>query len=119
MEQAVRPAGVDDESRLNLHGFTLALAAKSRAAGVHFDAVQSSLIEILDAESLRKSIAHHLMYTLGKDSTAASQRDWLYAMSMAVRDRLVSTGADQASYWASLRVRASMVASPLSSSAPK
>ena len=47
-----------------------------------------------DAESLRKSIAHHLMYTLGKDSTAASQRDWLYAMSMAVRDRLVQRWMD-------------------------
>ena len=47
-----------------------------------------------DAESLRKSIAHHLMYTLGKDSVAASPRDWLYAVSTAVRDRLVQRWMD-------------------------
>ncbi|MFN0163066.1 MAG: glycogen/starch/alpha-glucan phosphorylase [Burkholderiales bacterium] len=40
-------------------------------------------------ESLRKSIAHHLLYTVGKDSVAASRRDWIYALSAAVRDRLV------------------------------
>ena len=48
----------------------------------------------LDADSLRKSIAHHLMYTIGKDSTAASERDWLYAASAAIRDRLVQRWMD-------------------------
>ena len=33
--------------------------------------------------SLRDSISHHLVYTVGKDAVAASQRDWLYALSMA------------------------------------
>ncbi|MBL8381270.1 MAG: glycogen/starch/alpha-glucan phosphorylase [Burkholderiales bacterium] len=42
-----------------------------------------------DIDSLRKSIAHHLLYTVGKDSVAASRRDWIYALSAAVRDRLV------------------------------
>ena len=47
-----------------------------------------------DTESLRKSISHHLLYTLGKDSVAASPRDWLYALSSAVRDRLVERWMD-------------------------
>ena len=47
-----------------------------------------------DTESLRKSITHHLLYTLGKDSVAASPRDWLYALSSAVRDRLVARWMD-------------------------
>jgi starch phosphorylase len=48
----------------------------------------------LDVESLRKSISHHLLYTIGKDSVAASRRDWLYALSAAVRDRLVERWMD-------------------------
>ncbi|MEO8136728.1 MAG: glycogen/starch/alpha-glucan phosphorylase, partial [Betaproteobacteria bacterium] len=47
-----------------------------------------------DAESLRQSVAHHLLYTVGKDSVAASRRDWLYALSAAVRDRLVARWMD-------------------------
>ena len=47
-----------------------------------------------DAESLRRSIANHLLYTIGKDSVAASSRDWLYALSAAVRDRLVERWMD-------------------------
>ena len=44
----------------------------------------------LDAsEDLRQAINKHLLYTVGKDSVAASKRDWLYALSAAVRDRLV------------------------------
>jgi starch phosphorylase len=42
-----------------------------------------------DAESLRRAINDHLLYTVGKDSVAASKRDWLFAISSAVRDRLV------------------------------
>ena len=42
-----------------------------------------------DAESLRHSIAHHLLYSIGKDPVAASKRDWLQALSGAVRDLLV------------------------------
>ena len=40
-----------------------------------------------DAQSLRESISRHLIYTVGKDAVAASKRDWLYALSTAVRDR--------------------------------
>ena len=39
--------------------------------------------------SLRASISRHLVYTVGKDVFAASKRDWLYALSTAVRDRLI------------------------------
>src|SRR5579871_763011 len=42
-----------------------------------------------DADSLRRAINEHLLYTVGKDSVAASKRDWLFAVSSAVRDRLV------------------------------
>ena len=44
--------------------------------------------------SLRDSISHHLVYTVGKDAVAASQRDWLYALSMAVRDLLIERWMD-------------------------
>ena len=47
-----------------------------------------------DVESLRQSINKHLLYTVGKDSVAASKRDWLYALSAAVRDRLVERWMD-------------------------
>ena len=45
-------------------------------------------------ESLRQSINKHLLYSVGKDSVAASKRDWLYALSCAVRDRLVERWMD-------------------------
>ena len=53
-----------------------------------------------DPDSLRKSIANHLLYTVGKDSVAASPRDWLFALSAAVRDRLVERwmGTTRAQY---------------------
>ena len=47
-----------------------------------------------DVESLRQSVNKHLLYTVGKDSVAASKRDWLYALSAAVRDRLVERWMD-------------------------
>ncbi|MBL8385470.1 MAG: glycogen/starch/alpha-glucan phosphorylase [Burkholderiales bacterium] len=47
-----------------------------------------------DAESLRRAITRHLTYTVGKDSTAAMARDWLYAASLAVRDLLVERWMD-------------------------
>jgi len=47
-----------------------------------------------DVESLRRSIANHLRYTVSKDSVGASKRDWLVALSMAVRDRLVERWMD-------------------------
>ena len=44
--------------------------------------------------SLRESISRHLIYTVGKDAFAASKRDWLYALSTAVRDRLIERWMD-------------------------
>src|SRR5258708_39241018 len=47
-----------------------------------------------DIESLRQAVSRHLLYTVGKDTVAASKRDWLYALSAAVRDRLVERWMD-------------------------
>ena len=47
-----------------------------------------------EVESLRQAVSRHLLYTVGKDSVAASKRDWLYALSAAVRDRLVERWMD-------------------------
>src|SRR5688572_29433253 len=47
-----------------------------------------------DVESLRQAVSRHLLYTVGKDTVAASKRDWLYALSAAVRDRLVERWMD-------------------------
>ena len=41
-----------------------------------------------DPESLRRSVANKLIYSVGKDPHAAQARDWRMALSYAVRDRL-------------------------------
>ncbi len=48
----------------------------------------------LDVDSLRQSIFNRLTYAVGKDSITASKLDWLFALSSAVRDRLVERWMD-------------------------
>src|SRR5450759_2979047 len=45
-------------------------------------------------KALRDSISRRLIYTVGKDAFAASKRDWLHALSTAVRDRLIDRWMD-------------------------
>ncbi len=46
--------------------------------------------EILrDRASLRKSVAHRLVYSMGKDPITATTRDWYNATAYAVRERLI------------------------------
>jgi len=47
-----------------------------------------------DVDALRRSISNRLLYTVAKDPVAASKRDWLFALSTAVRDRLVERWMD-------------------------
>jgi starch phosphorylase len=47
-----------------------------------------------DVDSLRRSFSSHLLYAVGKDSVVASSGDWLQAVSLAVRDRLVDRWMD-------------------------
>jgi starch phosphorylase len=47
-----------------------------------------------DVDSLRRSITQHLLYSVGKDPVSASARDWLNAVSVTVRDRLVDRWMD-------------------------
>ena len=51
---------------------------------------------IRDSEvaTLRDAIRRHLTYTVGKDDVAAAPRDWLYALSTAVRDHLIECWMD-------------------------
>ncbi|MEY4345096.1 MAG: glycogen phosphorylase [Pseudomonadota bacterium] len=42
-----------------------------------------------DLESLKRSIANELMFTVGKNPKAARPEDWLHAAAYAVRDQLV------------------------------
>ena len=42
-----------------------------------------------DLESLKKSIANKLIFTVGKNASAARPEDWMHAAAYAVRDRLV------------------------------
>jgi starch phosphorylase len=42
-----------------------------------------------EAAALRESVLHHLIYTIGKDRNAASERDCFIATALAVRDRIV------------------------------
>lgn len=42
-----------------------------------------------DVESLTRAIANRLTYTVGKDGYSATDRDWLYSLCYAVRDRMI------------------------------
>ena len=42
-------------------------------------------------DALRRSIAHRLVYAIGKDVRAATSRDWLFAILYAVRDRIMDS----------------------------
>ena len=41
-------------------------------------------------EALRRSISNRLVYVMGKDLRSATQRDWLFAVFYAVRDRIMN-----------------------------
>ena len=41
------------------------------------------------AEELKNAILAKLVYSIGKDLVAASQRDWFLAVAFATRDRIV------------------------------
>ncbi|HEY0210303.1 glycogen phosphorylase [Acerihabitans sp.] len=43
----------------------------------------------LSVEALKHSIAYKLMFTIGKDPSAANKHEWLNATLLAVRDRMV------------------------------
>ena len=47
-----------------------------------------------DRASLKKSVAQRLVYSLGKDPTTATTRDWFHATALAVRDRLIDRWMD-------------------------
>jgi starch phosphorylase len=42
------------------------------------------------ADALRRSISNRLVYAVGKDLRSATPRDWLFAISYAVRDRVMN-----------------------------
>ena len=44
---------------------------------------------VADRGLLRASIANRLLYSLGKDTVAATPRDWFHATALAVRDQLI------------------------------
>ncbi len=44
--------------------------------------------EGLDIPSIKHSLANRMIYTVGKDSYTATQRDWLHAVAYMIRDRL-------------------------------
>ena len=43
----------------------------------------------IDADSVRHSLANRLTYTVGKDPSTATNRDWFHALANVARDRLV------------------------------
>ncbi len=43
----------------------------------------------LDAASLRRSLSNRLVYSVGKDSITATERDWFHTAAYAVRERLI------------------------------
>jgi len=67
---------------------TLSDLSKARIRAFRYDPVAS------DPESLRRSVANRLLYSVGKDPVAAKERDWTVALSQVVRDRLVERWMD-------------------------
>jgi len=43
----------------------------------------------LDAQSIKRSLANRLMYSIGKDPLTATERDWFYSSAAVVRERLI------------------------------
>ena len=48
----------------------------------------------LDADGLKRSFLEWLVYSVGKDTKAATRRDWFHTVALAVRDRLVDRWMD-------------------------
>ncbi len=42
-----------------------------------------------DAQSIKRSLANRLMYSIGKDPITATDRDWFYSAAAVVRERLI------------------------------
>jgi glycogen phosphorylase len=51
--------------------------------------IDENEIPINSVEALRHSIVERLVYSVGKDPESATQRDWMFAVFHAVRDRIV------------------------------
>ncbi len=43
----------------------------------------------LDVNSIKKSVANHLTYSVGKDSITATDRDWFFTAAYVARDRMI------------------------------
>jgi len=59
------------------------MTIRAKLESFHYDPVQS------DPESLRRSVANRLLYSVGKDPIVAHDADWYVALSQVVRDRLI------------------------------
>jgi len=46
-------------------------------------------VQKLDVASVEHSLINHLIYSVGKDTITATDRDWFYAIAYAVRERLI------------------------------
>ena len=43
----------------------------------------------LDTQSIKRSLANRLMYSIGKDPITATERDWFYSAASVVRERFI------------------------------
>src|SRR5438309_281315 len=59
------------------------MTIRAKLESFHYDPVQS------DPDSLRRSVANRLLYSVGKDPIVAHDADWYVALSQVVRDRLI------------------------------
>ena len=60
----------------------------------------------LDAESIRRSLYQHLVFSVGKDPITATDRDWFYAAAAVVRERMIERWmATMRSYYVDNRKR--------------
>jgi glycogen phosphorylase len=58
-------------------------------SNVNHDTHQENDVPTNTVEALRRSILDRLIYSVGKDVPSATQRDWMFAVFHAVRDRIV------------------------------
>ncbi|MEL6336105.1 MAG: glycogen/starch/alpha-glucan phosphorylase [Pseudomonadota bacterium] len=59
-----------------------------------FDRLPAESSAVVTVDALRREIAYHLAYSIGKDRSNASLSDWRLALSRAIRDRIIAPWFD-------------------------
>ncbi len=79
---------------MNVYAATGQIMTDKNKPQLHYD------FEGLDVPSIKHALANRMIYTVGKDSFTATERDWFHAVAYSVRDRLTERWMEtQRSYY--------------------